>query len=913
MKRKSKIGIGSAILCAALAVGICVGVLAGQTQRLTVDMGAETGPLYHGSCGFLYGLGSDGVPSQNLVTPLKPRVAAQKAPDGLQHPTGDVLSVAQDFIDAGGEQVQVYLQDIYALWPYEYDGIEGYAAKLEEMIPKVVALRAENESLAGRIVYIPFNEPDGIWYEEIDKSEEVQERFEQDWLLIYRTLTRLDPEAVICGPNYSSYREKAMESWIAFCVENDCMPDYVTWHELQTDKIEKFDAHLSHYRALESEYGLAEREVIINEYAPPSDCSVPGKLVNWIALFEENKVSGCLPYWHNAGNLDDLAASNNEPNGAWWLYKWYADLSGQTLRLETSTKRTELYGVAAADSTKKSASLLFGGASGSAEIVLENMTANEIFASSGWVSVTVEETVWTAFHGTATEPEMVLTGVFPIEDGKVTVPLEQMDATSAYRLTLTPAADSSEAQVQYGAWRQRYEAEDGALIGNAEKQKANGDYACSGQKRVVGIDGAESGFDLTVEVPQDGYYRLDYIYGNSYGLNTADPAANAPKAVTQTLTIDAGEPQLILLENTLRQEMSGQYSTTLYLAAGTHTIAFRGTADGPQGAAADCVLLTNVGSGADSAFDRIYEAESAGFNMLAGQTETSVTVENTLPDFSGSGYVTGLEKCSVPDGGGARFVVSVPDNGFYRLELRYQAVEDTRADLYLGNTARSLGNHLASCDLKASGAFQTASITAYLQKGINLIDLDTDAPAAVDSLRVQAAETPAGTAVEIQAEDCALAGGASVAENSYAQGGKVVGSIQGGTADALTVNVSVPADGVYQMVIRYTNDELFGAHSYNAQLVDRYATFTVNGENPTQIYFQNTFSQDNFRTVTLPVSLRAGENTLRFYNDNQHILTCGTGTAEQIDYQTLTNYAPLFDAFTFAPAVLRDSEAASLA
>lgn len=128
MKRKRKIGIVCAVLCAALAIGTTVGLLAGRPQRLTIHMDEQTGPLYHGSCGFLYGLGSDGVPSQNLITPLKPRVAAQKAPDGLQHPTGDVLDVARGFIDSGGEQVQVYLQDIYALWPYEYDGIEGYAA-----------------------------------------------------------------------------------------------------------------------------------------------------------------------------------------------------------------------------------------------------------------------------------------------------------------------------------------------------------------------------------------------------------------------------------------------------------------------------------------------------------------------------------------------------------------------------------------------------------------------------------------------------------------------------------------------------------------------------------------------------------------------------------------------------------------
>ena len=910
MKRKRKIGIVCAVLCAALAIGTTVGLLAGRPQSLTIHMDEQTGPLYHGSCGFLYGLGSNGVPSQNLITPLKPRVAAQKAPDGLQHPTGDVLDVARGFIDSGGEQVQVYLQDIYALWPYEYDGIEGYAAKLEEMIPKLAALREKDASLAGKIVYIPFNEPDGIWYEDIDRDQGVQDKFQQDWLFIYHTIMRLDPEARICGPNFSAYRENAMEHWIAFCKENDCLPDYVTWHELQTDQLEKFAGHLSHYRSLEVEYGLGEREVIINEYAPPSDCSVPGKLVNWIALFEENKVSGCLPYWHNAGNLDDLAASNNDPNGAWWLYKWYADLSGQTLRLETSTRRTELYGLAAADTAKKSASLLFGGAAGNVEIVLEDLAANEIFSGSGCVHITVEETVWTAFHGVAAGPEAVLSGVFPLEDGKVTVPLEDLDATSAYRMTVTPAEDSATvADLQYGVWKQRYEAEDGKLVGNAKKQKANGDYACSGQQLVGSIDGIDSGFDLTVEVPKDGFYRLDYIYGNGYGLNTADPASNAPKAVTQTLLTDLKDSQKICLENTLRQEMLGQYTTSLHLTAGEHLLSFRGTAEGPQGAVADCILLTYAGDSI-RAFDQIYEAENAGFNALSGRENASVTVENTLPDYSASGYVTGLEQCGVPSGGGVRFVVNVPDHGFYQLELRYQSKENGQANLYLGNTACTLANSLVSYELSGSDKFETTAVTVYLQRGINLIDLDASVPAAVDYLRVQAVEAPEDATIEIQAEDGTLEGKAAVVDNAYAQGGQCVTAIEGGTSDTLAVTVNAPADGAYQLVIRYTNDELFGAHSYNAQLVDRYATFTINGENPRQLYFQNTFSQDNFRTVTVPVILRAGENTLRFYNGNERILHCGTGTADKIQYQTLTNYAPLFDTFTFAPAVLRDGTSA---
>ena len=149
---------------------------------LTVDMSAKTGAMRHGSSGFLYGLGSDGTPSANTLTPLKPSTAVQKAPDGLQHPTGDVLDVADTFISAGGEQVQIYLQDIYALWPYEQTSFEEYLSHIEEMVPKIVALRNSSPDYSGKLVYVPFNEPDGIWYGNIGWDANVQNRFNENWL-----------------------------------------------------------------------------------------------------------------------------------------------------------------------------------------------------------------------------------------------------------------------------------------------------------------------------------------------------------------------------------------------------------------------------------------------------------------------------------------------------------------------------------------------------------------------------------------------------------------------------------------------------------------------------------------------------------------------------------------------------------
>ena len=94
----------------------------------------------------------------------------------------------------------------------------------------------------------------------------------------------------------------------------------------------------------------------------------------------------------------------------------------------------------------------------------------------------------------------------------------------------------------------------------------------------------------------------------------------------------------------------------------------------------------------------------------------------------------------------------------------------------------------------------------------------------------------------------------------------------------ITVNASQA--GVYSLGITYSNDEpapvmlktdgTTYVHPYNVDLVERYMQVSVNGGEPETVYFRNTYSWDSYRTVEVLVTLNAGENTLRFYNDNSY-------------------------------------------
>ena len=64
-------------------------------------------------------MGDDGIPSETMLTALKPQITAQKPSNGLQHPNGDAFKVAPEFKRSGGRQIQIYIQDIYKNWPYD--------------------------------------------------------------------------------------------------------------------------------------------------------------------------------------------------------------------------------------------------------------------------------------------------------------------------------------------------------------------------------------------------------------------------------------------------------------------------------------------------------------------------------------------------------------------------------------------------------------------------------------------------------------------------------------------------------------------------------------------------------------------------------------------------------------------------
>jgi hypothetical protein len=814
---------------------------------VTVDVARTTGSVMHGANGSLYGPSDDGVPSDNLLQPLKIRTIAQPPPFGQQHPNGYSDVVAPAFVRNGGQDIVVYIQDAYSQWPYQNLGLADYLPKVEAAVRTLSA-----SPQRAHFVYMPFNEPDWIWYGLNVRNPALyaahRDRFLADWQTTFHDIRSIDPKARIAGPNEAFYDSRFYPEFLAWARDHAVLPDVITWHELSPSFMSTWWRDFGSYRALEKSLGVGPLPINIDEFGNRRDLSVPGQLVQWIARFEAAKVDADQAYWDIAGNLDDTAVESNKPNGAWWFYQWYASMSGQTVDVTPPDANAidSLQGLASLDTATRQVQVLVGGAAGSSNVVVTHV-APALFGRTA--RVTVSRTTWSGYDADAPAPAVLRDQDVPITNGTLTIPLTGMDVMAAYRIVLEPGGGGTRSEVAL-PWSASYEAENASIVDatvftQGTVANANG-YAASGTKDVGSIDKPDSSVTFHVAVPASGTYRLSILYGNQTGTISQ-----------QVLRVDGASPQLVDYSATLNWTFRGRKDVMLHLGRGAHDLTLAtsdprlGTAIGQAGL--DRIDLTAVRSEQPP---QRYEAELA-------QPAGDVRYQYGARGQSGAGYVV------LGNGGaGTTFDVYAPSGGYYDLAVRYSAAgrsDAAAAKLTLG------GQVVDGAALPTTGdRWQVSHQRIFLAAGVNRVGVIRSgrSPVALDVLDVSGAPV-SGPARDYQAEspENTLTGTAVAVANRWASGGAFVGGIGGGTANALTFGeVSAPRAGQYVLAVRYANNERAGSGNYNTNIVSRAADISVDGQAPTRVMFRNTYSWDQFWTVNVPVTLREGTNTVTFSN-----------------------------------------------
>ncbi|MEU6428721.1 hypothetical protein ABZ860_22745 [Microbispora sp. NPDC046973] len=835
-RRAGSTAVTAALAAATLTAGPVAGPAGADTAAadvVAVDFAQRTGPVHGGATGMLYGLSDPGVPGDPLVAGARPRTVAQKAPDGDQHPNGDALKIADGFFAAGGEEIVVYMQDVYSKWPYENLGIDDYLAKVDAMVRKVVTERPQDK---GRFVWVPFNEPDWIWYQD---WATMKQRFFSDWKAVVERIRSIDPGARVVGPNEASYNPGRLRDFLTWardetCGGKSCLPDIMAWHELSRDSLAAYRGHYEDYRRMERDLGVGPLPINIDEYGNRRDMSVPGQMIQWIAMFEDTKVDADMAFWTYAGNLSDHAVRTRQANGAWWLLKWYADLTGQTVRVTPPRPDVPdtVQAVAAVDPSVRRGTVLVGGGGAPVRLDLSGLDP-AVFGTQ--VDVVVSTTTWTGYEGDAVQPPVVAATRTTVRDGTLRVDLPGGDVMAAHRVTIVPS--SGGAPAADAPWSVSVEAESATLTSaRAYDKDTTADpqlYATSGKRDVGSMNAVDSAVTFPVTVPRDGRYRL----GVFQGANKV-PGRHA-------LFVDGELDQIVQYSADLGWTYRGRTDVEVELTAGVHELSLRTSADG-----------TTLLPGSDITLDKFDLTEITGPERAAYPAD-----EARLS--GGAGVTREGRGAAVTLGGGARatFFAAVSEDGYYDLTFAYKAAGAGDLDV------RVDGRRIAG--MRATRPGEAASrARVYLPAGVSVVEVGGPAGLRLRGLTTVRAGEADAAAYRIEAEQAQRAGTARVVtvpatSGSNASAGAYVADVGNGAGNTLTL--TRPAGfgpGEYVLVAHYANADRNTGHPYNTDVISRFLDITETGGATTRGVFRHDYAWDNFWSQATPLTLTTASGAL---------------------------------------------------
>ncbi|MGM7423274.1 LamG-like jellyroll fold domain-containing protein [Cellulosimicrobium sp. CpK407] len=402
----------------------------GPESTLVVEADQPFRDVSYVATGSLYGIADEGVPSDDLIAPIKPNTFMQMPPNGRQQPTGDTAKVWRTAArhDAG---VVVRIIDYYPGWPYQFSWENANGRKAWEDVIRDVVADVEASGATNIVAYAPFNEPDITW-----RAAENGD-FLDAWKFTYDVLREeVGPDVPIQGPSFSDNISR-MREFLEFAKATNTVPDVLEWHELI--RASKTKGDVESVRAMLDELGLPDLPIDIAEYASPQEVGLPGPLVGYIAEFERYGIERAeLAFWNQSGTLGDLLVSRGgAPNGAYWLYTWYADMEGQMVTTTPPSNESPLDGAASVNDAQDEVKIIAGGNSGATSIVVNGL---DELALGDSVNVRLETTPSYGRTVPTPGPITISETTYEVgEDGSITVPVV-MNPNYGYHVVVTPAA-----------------------------------------------------------------------------------------------------------------------------------------------------------------------------------------------------------------------------------------------------------------------------------------------------------------------------------------------------------------------------------------------------------------------------------------------------------------------------------------
>lgn len=817
---------------------------ANYTPSVTFDAGNLTGEVTNGASGYLYGIAQDGVPSYEMTASLDVSSVSAKTQGGLQHPIGEVGDIASEVLsdkDKTCDYIVVYLQDMYSTWYYDHINIEEMKANGEydfknyietEYFPLIEQTVSElkNADYHDKLVYCIYNEPDnGVWFDDRNRSE-----FYEAWKLTYDYVKSLDETALIGGPGFYEYDSDKINGFFEYTSANDCTPQVIIYHELNYRALYDWQFNADDLKEIEAKYGVdTATPVIVTEYGMMEDNGNPNTMLRYIARIENSKVYANQAYWLLADNFCNTCADYNTPNSAWWVYRWYAEMTGQTMKMTESDilhsdmgkailgfrapRYRQFLGLGTVDNAENKIDLLVSGADYDGVVKIENLDTTSLYGKN--INVTVSAVTYQGISGKVYKPETVQIYNTVCSNDNITIDMSGfMNENTAYHIEITASDDSDGTEFLNDNLYIRYEFENGTLLGDAYTYDSA--YATTGEQNgmVGGMEKDGDGVEIEIEVPEDGNYELKFIYGNSNDGKYDENGRQHPdeRAIsTVNFALDGSESSFSL-ENTIKSELTSGYEMVCELTAGRHTIKIthnKGT-----------IVLDSL----------LVRREDTDINLAV-----------------------------LEDGGDGFFAVS-PYDGYYDI------VFDSIADVSIG-----LNGYITVPTNAAD------TVTVFLKRGLNYLRTS-------GSISYIQPSTRAGAEWYFEPRRMALDGTAEIKTVAYLDTEYVTGiSSDGGSAE---VTLNTEYAGNYALTILYANNHEQGVHDYNVDLIEDCVTLSVNGKVQKNLYCRNTYSWDSFTTVVTDIELEQGENHIVLYNDGSNLFNGTPSYAPNIAAVIVNDY-----------------------
>jgi hypothetical protein len=300
---------------------------------------------------------------QNLIADLKIKFYRTQLPE-----------IKEDYtrVKAMGAQVQFLIYAEYfganfanGVWPGDNENWDPW----EETVRNAVNFKLQNRY---DVEYEIWNEPDFNEFWQRDQA-----RFFETWKRAYKIIKEMDPTARIAGPSTSYYNFQYLKDFLSFAKQNNVVPNTLVWHELNPDEGARYiSQRAAEIRGWIASNSISTDRIIINEIVKDRNMYKPAHLLSFFTELERNKIYGAHACWfdylHGENNcfnstLTGVVTIDRKPRSLWWLYKYYADMTGQIKYLDGYSNIT---GFSATDNNTHTTRFLIGALNSSQNVNL---------------------------------------------------------------------------------------------------------------------------------------------------------------------------------------------------------------------------------------------------------------------------------------------------------------------------------------------------------------------------------------------------------------------------------------------------------------------------------------------------------------------------------------------------------------